>query len=721
MKRGSNSMMDQIDGVVVHVEADSLRPLYASGALRGLVREEVDKWLVRPQSWQALFDAEDWPRVARLCRAVARDGRRRRVEHLLRVRGQQPHWFRTSVRRLEDGTAPVLVAHMLDLTEGAGDDLAAQQAWTREILRQAPLAVFVLDRRGVVRLAEGRGLDRMGIEPRRILGRSMLLGRWPRAPWVVENARRVLGGEQFSDIAGVDSGWLSLKYVPVRDRRGRVRGALGFATDITDCKRSVDLIETIDAVLWQTQGSHLHLRFAGGAAERLFGEDVSEWLDHPEFLEQHLVGAERETVMAALDAVVADGVERTIVHRILRRNGVERWCRTSLRPINGDGSDRRSVAGLTLDITERKAAAEALASRDRRWQLLATQAPVIVYTVDRDLCFTSGMGAGLAALGLRPDRALIGISLEQYFQAQPGARTFVEAHRRALAGETVKTESFWVGRAHQVTIEPLRATGGDIIGAIGVAVDVTERLQSERERDRLLRSERAAHAAADEAVRVRDRFLSVAAHELRTPLGALLLGLQTSLRRVQGTEVLHNLQLAERQAQRLNTLIAQLLDASRLAAGRQLDIDRQRIDLAALAREIGERFEPELVKTGTTLALDAPRPVRGYWDRSRMDQMITNLLSNAIKYGRGRPVEMVVETAEPRGARLRVRDQGIGISAAQIPLIFRPFERLHEAQYSGLGLGLYIVAEIVKGHGGEIRVESEPGRGTSFIIELPES
>jgi PAS domain S-box-containing protein len=719
MDRGTEPTLDQIDGVVVHIEAGSLRPLYASGALRLLVDEEPAAWLERPQSWQGLFDAEDWPRVARLCQAVARDGRRRRVEHLLRINGRDPHWFRTSIRRLSDGNEPVLVAHMLDLSEGTNDDIAAQQAWTREILRQAPLAVFVLDGRGVVRLAEGRGLDRLGVEPRRILGRSMLVGRWPR-PWIVENARRVLRGEPFSDIASIDTGWLSIKYVPVRDRRGRVRGALGFATDITDCKRVVDLIDTIDAVLWQTQGARLHLGFVGGAAERLFGDDVAEWLEHPDFLERHLVDAERETVMAVLDSVSKDGVERTIVHRIQRRNGIERWCRTTLRAIAPDENGHRAVAGLTLDITERKAAEEALASRDRRWQLLAAQAPVIVYTVDRDLRFTSGMGAGLAALGLRPDRALLGISLEQYFQAQEAARPLIEAHRRALEGETVRTESSWLGRAHQVVIEPLRDPAGNIIGAVGVAVDVTERLESERERERLLRSERAAHAAADEAVRVRDRFLSVAAHELRTPLGALLLGLQAALRRVPGSDVLHNLQLAERQAQRLNTLIAQLLDASRLAAGRQLDIDRQRIDLAAVAREIVERFEPELTKTGTVLSLDAPRPVRGSWDRSRMDQMITNLLSNAIKYGRNRPVEMVVEPADPAGARIIVRDQGIGIPSAEIPLIFRPFERLHEGQYTGLGLGLYIVAEIVKGHGGEIRVDSEPGRGTSFTVELPD-
>src|SRR6185436_16058020 len=228
-------VLDHIDGVVIHVDATTLRPLAANAALGALVGEDPDGWSARAESWRKLFDAEDWPRVTRLCRAVARDGRRRKLEHLVRIREHQPRWFRTSLSQVSARAGEsVLVAHMLELEDGLSHTIAAQQAWTREILRQAPLAVFVLDRRGLVRLAEGKGLEYLGIDPCNVVGRSMLHGPWPW-PWLEENARRVLGGETFGDIASVGTGWLSLRYVPLHGRNGRVRGALGFATDITEC------------------------------------------------------------------------------------------------------------------------------------------------------------------------------------------------------------------------------------------------------------------------------------------------------------------------------------------------------------------------------------------------------------------------------------------------------------------------------------------------------
>jgi signal transduction histidine kinase len=706
-----------------------LRPLAANAALRNLVGEPPERWSSRPESWQQLFDSEDWPRVASLCHAVARDGRRRKLEHLVRVQGRRPRWFRTSLSLFAEAPgASTLLAHMLEagVTKSGTNHVAAQQAWAREVLREEPLAMFVLDRRGVVRLAEGRGLQRLGIDADRLLGRSMLDGEWSW-PWIGENARRVLRGDHFGDIASVGKGWLSLRYLPLRSRLGRVRGALIFATDITECKNAVDLIETIDAVLWQAHGPDQSLCFAGGSAEKLFGDSMTDWLEHPEFLERHLVAPEREAFRSALQSAVEEGTERTLVHRIRRADGSERLCRTTLRPLAPDLSGHREVVGLTLDITEAKLAApaDATAAPDPRWRLLAEQAPVIIYTVDRELRLTTGVGGGLAPLGLGTDGSMIGVSLEEYFRADEAGQPVIEAHRKALDGQRVRIDTHWLGHAYQLLLDPLRDDSGGIVGVVGVAVDVTERFEHERESEQLLMEEKAAHAAAEQAVKIRDQFLSVASHELRTPLGALMLGLQATLRRMNEGAVprssMHNLEVAERQAQRLNTLIGQLLDASRLAAGRELQLDREAMDLDELVREIAERFEPELEKTGSSLELlICRRPFRGLWDRSRMDQMLTNLVSNAIKYGRGQPVEVTLEEPEPGQVRLSVHDRGIGIPQRDVPFIFNPFYRVADKHaYSGLGLGLYIVAEIVKAHGGEIRVQSEPGQGTCFIVDLP--
>jgi PAS domain S-box-containing protein len=729
--RAPEPILDHLDGVVLCLEPETLTPLYASAATRGLVGEPVETWRAKPGCWRRLFDPEDWPRISRLCHAVARDGRRRSTKHLVRIGPGRPRSFRTSVSRL--GVARrqgQLLAHMLDLSDERGEGArVAEEAGLREILRHAPLSAFLLDRSGVVRLAEGRGLAKLGIDPAAALGRSMLRGRWPHH-WIVESATRALRGEAFSKLANLQgdggAGWLSVKYVPLRDRGGRVQGALGFATDITECKRVVDLIGTIDATLWQVQGDERRLSFIGGSAGKLFGGDPDHWLGRTDFFERHLVGEERGDVVAAIDAVAADGDERTIAHRIRRADGRERWCRTTLRAVPDGAMGRRDVVGLMLDVTERRTIEKALVPKDRRWQILAEQAPVIVYTVDRDLCFTSGIGAGLAALGLQPTGTLIGVPIEHYFQGSV-ARPIVDAHRSALGGATVRTRARWRRRTYDLRLEPLRdddgsAGGGTvgIIGVIGVAVDVTQQERRERQRERLLAAERAARAQADEAVHVRDQLFGVASHELRTPLASLLFTLQSARAGQVSDETSRKLQHAERQALRLNRMIEQLLDASRLSAGHRLELEPEEVDLGALTHQVVARFEPELASSKMAVDVQVPGPVIGRWDRTRLDQVITNLVSNAIKYGRGKPVEIAVDAARPGLARLSVRDHGVGITSADQGLLFRPFRRLHaEHHYGGFGLGLFIVSEIVRAHGGEVRIESEAEQGARFTVELP--
>jgi PAS domain S-box-containing protein len=716
-------ILDLVDGVVVCLDVKTFKPVYASAATRTLIGEPFARWRERPGCWRRLFDPEDWPRVTRLCRAVVRDGRQRRFKHLVRNGGGAPRAFRTSLSVLAAARGPArLYAHMLDVTEVANDtremDLATSESWLREILRQAPLAAFVLDRKGVVRLAEGRGLATIGVDPQATLGRSMLRGRWP-CHWITVNARRVLAGETFSDIANVNGGWISVKYVPVRDRAGHVQGALGFATDITECKRVVDLIGTIDAVLWQAQGHDRRLSFVSGSAAKLFGEDPEAWLGRTDFFERHLLAEERDDVLAAMASVAAGRGERTIAHRILRADGVERWCRTTLQAVRPARKGPADIVGLMLDVTERKTIERVLMPRDRRWQILAEQAPVIVYTADRDLCFTSGLGAGLSALGISATGTLIGLPIEQYFQGA-GARPIIEAHRRALAGDTVRLRRSWRRRTYDLRLEPLREQGGASIGVVGVAVDITHQTRRERQRERLLEAERVAHAQADEAVHLRDQLFGIASHELRTPLAGLLLTIQSARPGALTEQALRKLQLAERQALRLNRMIEQLLDASRLSSGRRLELDPEELDLGALTQQVVARFEPELDASKTSVNVFAPAPVIGRWDRTRIDQVITNLLSNAIKYGRGQPVHIAIDSVHPNLARLSVRDQGIGIATTDQGQLFRPFRRLHGTRtYGGFGLGLFIVSEIVRAHGGEIRVESEPEKGAQFTVDLP--
>jgi signal transduction histidine kinase len=231
---------------------------------------------------------------------------------------------------------------------------------------------------------------------------------------------------------------------------------------------------------------------------------------------------------------------------------------------------------------------------------------------------------------------------------------------------------------------------------------------------------------ADQALRMRSDFLSIAAHELRTPLTSLRLQLSLLQRQVltlpetvPGASKLSGMVASlDRNLQRLTVLAQDLLDVSQINSGR-LAIRRAPMDLTDLAHEVTDRFEDEAKRRGCRLIVDAPVPVEGEWDHSRLDQVLTNLISNALAYGRGHPVTVRV-APDSSHARLQVQDQGPGIAPDDQERIFRRFERAgSKDDGSGLGLGLYITREIVQAHGGCITVDSSPGAGATFIVELP--
>ncbi|WP_437850539.1 AAA family ATPase [Sorangium sp. So ce363] len=233
-------------------------------------------------------------------------------------------------------------------------------------------------------------------------------------------------------------------------------------------------------------------------------------------------------------------------------------------------------------------------------------------------------------------------------------------------------------------------------------------------------------AEAQEAIERRNEFLLVASHELKTPLTSLKMQahlLERLLPRYRRAEISPEridaaLQVLNRQIARLAHLVNELLDVTRLNAGR-LTLTRAPFDLAALTREVVERMRQQLASARCRTELDLEGPVIGHWDASRMEQVLINLLSNAIKYGAGAPIHVVVR-AEGDRALLVVRDHGMGIAEADQARIFERFERAVSVRnFGGLGLGLYIVRWIVTSHGGTIRVESTPGAGATFVVELP--
>jgi signal transduction histidine kinase len=233
---------------------------------------------------------------------------------------------------------------------------------------------------------------------------------------------------------------------------------------------------------------------------------------------------------------------------------------------------------------------------------------------------------------------------------------------------------------------------------------------------------------AEEELRLRDEFLSVASHELKTPLTSLQLeveGLVRRLRRAGHTPIAADsitarLESADAQAERLARLINQLLDVTRMTAGR-LQLDLEEVDLADVVSTVVAQSREALEQAACALQVEAPEPVLGRWDRTRVEQLVTNLIGNACKYGAGRPIQVTV-TGSPAEGQLVVRDQGIGIAPGDQARIFDRFERAaSEREFGGLGLGLWICRRIAVALGGEISVTSAPGQGSTFTVRLPRS
>ena len=285
----------------------------------------------------------------------------------------------------------------------------------------------------------------------------------------------------------------------------------------------------------------------------------------------------------------------------------------------------------------------------------------------------------------------------------------------------VSAASGWLFLSRSANVE--RAAGA-LVGAIvfapvGLAIALLGALVREGFHER----ESAARELSD-AVRARDEFISTASHELKTPLTGLSLGIQRLSRSELRTHskadptVARALSSISRQTARLNVLVNNLLDVSRISAGR-IHLEIQDVDLVDVVRGVAARFDEELSRSRSTLTLSVHGPAVGRWDRLRLEQVLTNLLSNAVKYGSGRPIEVSV-ALQGGTAVLRVADQGIGIRTEDQQRIFERFERAVDDNASGgIGVGLWIVREIVAALAGAVHVESAPGRGTKFTVLLP--
>jgi len=228
------------------------------------------------------------------------------------------------------------------------------------------------------------------------------------------------------------------------------------------------------------------------------------------------------------------------------------------------------------------------------------------------------------------------------------------------------------------------------------------------------------YEGAQEALKGRDQFLSIAAHEIRGPLTSIHLAVQGLLRGSLSPAGAHTaLEVIEREDRRLGGFVDDLLDLGRISTG-QLHFDLEEVDLGTVVRDAVSRLTGTLAPTGSVTITTGGNLV-GQWDRARLDQVVTNLVSNAIKYGEGKPIEITASETDGHVV-LKVSDHGMGIDPSMRSKIFDAFQRAAGAKrYGGLGLGLHIAKTIVNGFGGTIAVDGSPDAGSTFTVDLPVS
>ena len=253
-------------------------------------------------------------------------------------------------------------------------------------------------------------------------------------------------------------------------------------------------------------------------------------------------------------------------------------------------------------------------------------------------------------------------------------------------------------------------------------------LEESRRRQQALVSElQTVQVDLKRALQMRDEFMSMVVHELRTPLSVLAMEVRVRQHQIAAdnatffaTENLSKMfERDQRQVRSLTRLIDDMLDVSQIQHGK-LSIRRGKCDLTAMLRRVVAEMQGQRNDVPITLNADCV-DLHGEWDEFRLEQVVVNLLTNALRYGSGKPI--VVELRQlPGAAAIRVSDQGVGIASEDRVRVFEQFVRVGERlRTPGLGLGLYITKQLVEAHGGTISVESTLGEGSTFTVALPMS
>ncbi|MDI3287443.1 ATP-binding protein [Polyangium sp. 15x6] len=814
-------IIDNVDGIVWEVDADTFRFSYVSAHAEQVLGYPVARWIEEPSFWVDHIHPDDRHWCLALCKDATARGEPHRFEYRMIAKGGRVVWLRDYVRVvLENGRPARLRGVMVDITEGklvqaelertisllrttldstadgilvTASDGSAINTYNQRFVEMWRLPLHVLEARSdeqalafvldqiadpaayhakvrwlyespdeesydVVAFKDGRLFERYS-RPQR-LGREVI-GR----VWSFRDVTRRFRAEAERDRLLVEERRL-------RAEAERAHGRMALLAEASRklAAASLDVEPTLAAVVelavpalgrWCAivlpEGALANGRptIAATHESPTIAESLCPLLRHylpspddplgftevlrsgepllaPDIPDEALRAAARDeahlALLRALGAtprllvplkvkgrtlgVLAIGVKSLDAHvspedqALVEELG--RRCATAL--------ENTQLYGEAQEALRRKE--ESLALLDT----LFTTAPVGLAFLDKEMRYVRSNRALAVSIHRRSPEAEVGLTPRQ---AIPELAPRVERYIRSVldTGEplvgveisarvpaTPDHDRHWLASYY-----PVRTARGELLGVGVVVVDLTEQKRAEVVRAKL-------YQEAQEAIRVRDDFLSIASHELKTPLATLTLRLEQIARRLRDGLPVDKEPIVRALAQvgRLTALTNDLLDVSRIAEGR-LTIRAEQVSLADLAREAVANAAISLQKHAIVM-VEPFDDLVVIGDRSRLAQVIANLLDNAVKYSPSGGTIRVALAKRDSQALLSVTDPGIGIPKEQQGMLFERYFRARNAPitaYGGLGLGLYISRDIVERHGGRIWMESEVGQGSTFTVALP--
>jgi PAS domain S-box-containing protein len=767
----TSELLGRLDAVAFAADAKTLRITFAAGGALARLGCTVEAATGDAQFLVKRLHPDDREQFLGLVRHVGLDGKERTLEHRMVASDGGERWFRTEMH-MAPSEGQVL-GLMIDATDArrTAEALRAAEARLRQVVNNAPVILFAVDKHGVVTTSEGSGLRALGHRPGQNVSRN-IFDIYPEATDMHALARRALAGEEMTTTNQTIGGWWETRWTPLFDAAGAPAGFTAVSLNLTQRKEaeaklthSMSLLRaaleaTADGILvvdkdgqivdynarfvelWSIPAAILEARDDERALAHVAGQlrdpegfaakvralystpsaishDVIEFRDgriferdsRPQLVDGVSVGrvwsfrdvtaqrrAERRaTFLAAASKLLAGPLEDVTPLDLVARMTVPwlcDWCHILL--LDDDGEARSAAAHhhdpSKIELIRR--VRPDMKRRDRSVaKVIASGEPQVDNDI-RDEQLTGPMASVVVSVGTRAEVDIL---------RRLGLRARMLVPLRAR-GQIIGAMVFASTSAER------RYDNDDL----NLAMDLAQRATLAIDNQRL-------YQASKQAVALRDEFLSVASHELRTPVTSAQIAVQSALSvgdDAPASFLRQALASAERQTRRLGRLLDALLDVARIEAGR-LELQREPVDLGVVAREAAALFAEDARRAGCELRVEAEDGIVGRWDRARIDQVVTNLLSNALKYGAGAPV-LVAARRHGEQARLAVRDGGIGIAAEERSRIFERFERaVSSKHYGGLGLGLYIVRRIVDAHQGSVTIDGAPGRGAEFIVDLP--